>query len=135
MKVLVVDDREDNLYLLESLLGGNGFETDTAREGQEALEKARRTPPGLVISDILMPGMERFCRSGKGPDPGKIPFVFYTFTYTDPGTSSLPWTWELDCFILKPAEPVDFMKVIRDPNTSTITGSLQKNLLSPRQWY
>mgnify|MGYP003604968574 FL=1 len=60
MKVLVVDDREDNLYLLESLLGGNGFETDTAREGQEALEKARRTPPGLVISDILMHGMDGF---------------------------------------------------------------------------
>jgi len=117
MKVLVVDDREDNLYLLESLLGGNGFETDTAREGQEALEKARRTPPGLVISDILMPGMDGFalCREWKkDPILEKIPFVFYTFTYTDPRDEQLALDMGADRFILKPAEPVDFMKVIRD---------------------
>ncbi len=117
MKVLVVDDREDNLYLLESLLGGNGFETDTAREGQEALEKARRTPPGLVISDILMPGMDGFalCREWKkDPILEKIPFVFYTSTYTDPRDEQLALDMGADRFILKPAEPVDFMKIIRE---------------------
>lgn len=60
MKILIVDDREDNLYMLEILLKGNGFAVERAREGNEALGLARKSRPDLVISDILMPGMDGF---------------------------------------------------------------------------
>ncbi len=116
MKILVVDDREDNRYFLETLLGGNGFETEGAKDGEEALKMARRTPPGLVISDILMPGMDGFalCREWK-KDPllKEIPFIFYTATYTDPRDEKLALGMGADRFILKPAEPDDFMRVIK----------------------
>ena len=59
-RVLVVDDNEDNLYYLRSLLGAHGYEIDTARHGAEALRKARSVQPDVVVSDLLMPVMDGF---------------------------------------------------------------------------
>ncbi len=129
MKILIVDDREDNLYLLESLLGGNGFETVRARDGKEALERARINIPGLVISDILMPGMDGFalCREWKkDPHLKNVPFIFYTATYTDPRDEKLALDMGADRFILKPAEPEEFLRVIREVLVGYKSGTTEK---------
>jgi CheY-like chemotaxis protein len=60
IRILIVDDREDNCYLLETLLKSNGYEVESARNGAEALAKARQTPPQLIISDLLMPVMDGY---------------------------------------------------------------------------
>lgn len=117
MKILIVDDREDNLYMLETLLEGNGFSVRKAREGSEALHLARESMPDLVISDILMPGMDGFALCSewkKDAQLRRIPFVFYTATYTDPKDERLAVNMGADRFILKPAEPDDFLKEIND---------------------
>ena len=64
---LVVDDKEENLYFLEVLLKGNGWEIQTARHGAEALAKARQNPPNIIVSDLLMPVMTaiRCCAIGR----------------------------------------------------------------------
>lgn len=55
--VLVVDDEEEIGILFQRLLGGTQKVT-VARDGQEALEKAREKPFDLVFLDVKLPGMD-----------------------------------------------------------------------------
>jgi two-component system alkaline phosphatase synthesis response regulator PhoP len=57
-KILVVDDEEDLLELLRYNLEREGFQTVPARDGVEAIERARTEKPDLVILDIMMPRMD-----------------------------------------------------------------------------
>ena len=54
-KVLIVDDEPDIVRYLEMILQDNGYETDTAGNGNEAMEKVRKNRPDLVTLDISMP--------------------------------------------------------------------------------
>ena len=54
-KVLIADDEPDILEILKYNLANEGYEVVTAKNGDEALEKARRTQPDLVVLDVMMP--------------------------------------------------------------------------------
>lgn len=115
-KLLIVDDNQKDIYLLQALLEGNGCEVAVALNGAEALEKARRDPPDIIISDILMPVMDGFtlCYEWRRDIRLKdIPFVFYTATYTDARDEELAMKAGADMFICKPVEPDEFMTVIQ----------------------
>ncbi|OCC14473.1 response regulator [Dissulfuribacter thermophilus] len=117
MKILIVDDNKDNLYMLESLLRGSGFEVETADDGKKALEKARQDDFDMIISDILMPRMDGFqlCREIKKDDRlKKIPFVFYTAAYTDSKDKEFGLSLGADRYIIKPTEPEVFIETIRE---------------------
>ena len=55
--ILAVDDDQDNLNLLASLLTHEGYRVETAISGEEALERLKTMSPDLVLLDINMPGM------------------------------------------------------------------------------
>jgi len=56
-QVLAVDDSAFTLTILSTYLKGSEFEVvETARNGQEALERFRQTHPDLVLLDLVMPG-------------------------------------------------------------------------------
>jgi response regulator RpfG family c-di-GMP phosphodiesterase len=115
-KILIVDDNSQNLYMLEILLKTNGFAVDKASNGLEALELAKNEQPDLVISDILMPGMDGFslCRTWNLDKHLKnIPFVFYTATYIDPRDEKLALDIGAKRFIAKPLDPDVFIAAIR----------------------
>ncbi len=115
--VLLVDDNEANLYLLRVLLEGHGCDVATAGNGVDALALARRHPPDLVVSDILMPGMDGFalCREWKKDEHLKsIPFVFYTATYTDEQDRQFGLSLGAERFLVKPEEPDVLVQIILD---------------------
>ena len=117
MKILIVDDIEESRVLLKTNLEYNNFSVMEAFNGQQALEMVRKSPPDLIISDILMPEMDGFelCRTVKQDDRLKnIPFVFYTATYTDQRDEELSLKVGADRFIRKPAEPEAFIKILRE---------------------
>lgn len=115
-RILVADDKDDNLYYLDVLLKGHGYQVDTARHGAEALVKARQSPPDLVVADLLMPVMDGYTllRHWKSEKPlSAIPFVVYTATYTAPEDEKLALSLGADAFIVKPQEPEVLMTRIK----------------------
>ena len=59
-KVLVVDDSPTERYYLVDILKKNGFETDTAENGDEGMAKAKAGRPDLILMDVVMPGVNGF---------------------------------------------------------------------------
>jgi len=56
--ILIVDDEEDVLELVRYNLDKNGYNTEIATTGEEALAKARAKLPDLVILDLMLPGID-----------------------------------------------------------------------------
>lgn len=116
MKILVVDDNEDNRCLLDTLLRKSGYEVVSAGNGVEALERLRKDSFNMIISDILMPVMDgfRLCRECKTDDSlMKIPFVFYTSTYTDRKDEAFALNLGAEKVLVKPLEPNELLHVLK----------------------
>jgi two-component system, cell cycle sensor histidine kinase and response regulator CckA len=116
MKILIVDDQSDNLYLLQSLLQSKKSELIQAQNGQEALDIMLSTDIDLVISDILMPVMDgfSFCKEvRKTPSLAHTPFIIYTATYTGEQDCELARQIGADDFIVKPCEPMELLQRIQ----------------------
>ncbi len=112
-RVLIVDDKSDNLYYLQSLLTASGYTVEVASHGAEALVKARQHPPQMIVSDLLMPVMDGYTllRHWKADATLKsIPFIVYTATYTEPEDEKLALSLGADAFILKPLSQKTFLQ-------------------------
>ncbi|MCH8219500.1 MAG: response regulator [Planctomycetes bacterium] len=80
-KVLIVDDNAQNLELLQAYLEELDCETVAAYDGQEALDLVAKSPPDLLLLDIMMPKMSGFevCRRLKSdPKTSAIPIIMVT---------------------------------------------------------
>ena len=77
--ILVVDDSATNLQVLVRTLDGTGHRILAARDGETALDIARRVKPDLMLLDVMMPGMDGFdvCRVLKrDPDTRQTAVIF-----------------------------------------------------------
>ena len=79
--ILVVDDIPENVELLEAYLVPEKYQVVTAYNGIEALERAKETPPDIVLLDVMMPQMDGFevCQTLKNdPKTQFVPVVMVT---------------------------------------------------------
>ncbi|MBW2650712.1 MAG: response regulator [Deltaproteobacteria bacterium] len=117
IKILIVDDIQENRYLLLKTLEWHGYTVKTAGNGVEALEMAQKEMPDVIISDVLMPVMDGFqlCRNVKKDKKLKgIPVIFYSATYSDKESKKLALDLGAAAYILKPIEPGELVRIIED---------------------
>src|SRR3989442_12588783 len=80
-KILIVDDEPFNVDYLEQELEDLGYETVSAGNGKEAVDKVASEPPDLILLDVMMPVIDGFtaCRILKGNEETRlIPIVIMT---------------------------------------------------------
>jgi len=80
-KILIVDDEKDIVTVLKMSLEKEGFETDQAFDGIEALDKVAKEKPDLIILDIMMPKLDGHSVNIKlknDPKTASIPVVVIT---------------------------------------------------------
>lgn len=127
MIILIADDLESNRYLLESLLRGNGYDVVCAADGNEALARLHEGTVDLIVSDILMPGMDGYelCRRVKGDERFRqIPVVIHTATYTGPQDEAFAASIGADRFLAKPCEAEVVLGTIREVLAAAAAGQI-----------
>lgn len=80
-KILIIDDEVDMVGTLVMWLEAAGYDTVSAYDGQEGMEKVRKEKPDLILLDIMLPKMDGFslCRLLKFNDKYKdIPIIIIT---------------------------------------------------------
>ncbi len=85
-KILVVDDKADNLYVMDTLLKDCEVEVFLAQSGNEALSLTLHHRFALILLDVQMPGMDGFETAGlirQDEETRKIPIIFLTALSTD----------------------------------------------------
>jgi CheY-like chemotaxis protein len=109
--VLVVDDEQDLLEILRDRLEGEGYRVLTARDGLEALERAREVTPACIILDLKMPRLGGLDALGtlRRQAPGA-----YLIVLT--GSPNRPLAEECrargaDEFLLKPFDPAELLRL------------------------
>jgi CheY-like chemotaxis protein len=78
MKILYVEDNEDNVYVLQSRLTRAGFSVLVARDGAQAVMTAAAEQPDLILMDLSLPvldGWEATRRIKAAPETRHIPVI------------------------------------------------------------
>ena len=113
--VLVVEDYEDARELYAEYLAFAGFRVEQASDGQEALDKALKLIPDLILMDLSMPGMdgwEATRRLKKDQKTKHIPIIALT-GHVLAGHSESARSAGCDSFLAKPCLPDAMVAEVR----------------------
>ncbi len=113
-KVLVIDDNEQNLYLMTFLLESKGYEVITAIDGIKGIKKAIEKKPDLILLDIQLPeldGYEVAERIKNIDEISHIPIVAVT-SYAMPADEEKALAIGCVGYIKKPFFPENFIPEI-----------------------
>ena len=102
-RVLLADDEPDLMQLVGKRLEYEGFEVLMARDGEEALAKARAEQPDLIVLDLMMPKFSGFqaCKALREDERfQRTPIIFFTGKYSRMDKPTLQ-AWGADAFLRK----------------------------------
>lgn len=120
--ILIAYERESELALVEKLFVARGHSIQRATNGLEALDIARREPPDLIVSDVMLPHMDgiALCRKWKQDERlQSIPFVFHTLRYNDPKYERFALELGAELFLPRNARPETVQQSIDELLAST----------------
>lgn len=106
--ILVVDDKQENILSLKSLLTNHSFPVDTASSGEEALKKILKNNYALILLDVQMPGMDGFEVAENISTYSKtkdVPIIFLSAINTDKKYVTKGFTSGAVDYIAKPIDP------------------------------
>ena len=107
-KILLVDDRPENLFALEAILSSLEQELVSVRSGEAALEAVLTDEFAVILLDVVMPGMDGFetaaqiKRRGRTPD---APIIFLTAAGAEPDLAFRGYAAGAVDYISKPFDP------------------------------
>jgi len=113
-KILVVEDNEDNFYLIRFILENNGFEVIEARNGNSGVELAIKEKPDLIIMDIQLPdinGLEVTKKIRSSKVDRSLPIVAIT-SYAMTGDKENALAAGCNGYIEKPIDPENILAEI-----------------------
>jgi two-component system, OmpR family, alkaline phosphatase synthesis response regulator PhoP len=113
-KLLLVDDEPDIVTTVKYRLEASGYEVVTAGDGQEALEKARKENPALIILDLMLPklnGYEVCTMLKQDEDYKKIPIMMFTARAQE-ADEKQGMECGADAYMHKPFEPAKLLETI-----------------------
>ena len=106
-KILIADDEPDILEIIQFNLQKEGYEVFIAKNGDEALEQARRYQPDLIILDIMMPGKNGIdvCNILRMQPAFKETLIIFLSALSDEGTEIRGLETGADDYLTKPVSP------------------------------
>jgi two-component system alkaline phosphatase synthesis response regulator PhoP len=113
-KILIADDEPDILEILKYNLNKEGYEVITAKDGDEAIAKARQSNPDLVILDIMMPrknGVE-VCEILRAQPQFKDTLILFLTALSDEATQIKGLTMGADDYVSKPISQQVFLSKV-----------------------
>jgi len=115
MKILYVEDNEDNIYMLKSRLSRAGYTVIIATDGAQGVALAASERPDLVLMDLSLPvldGWEAARRIKAAPETSRIPIIALT-AHAMPGDQEKALAAGCDDFDTKPVEMPRLLGKIR----------------------
>lgn len=118
MKIIAIDDNQDNLITLKAIIKDNfqDAEVVTTTNGKQGLEQAQSVDPDVVILDVIMPGMDGYevCRILKSNEQTQdIPIIFLTALRENRENRLKALEVGGDAFLTKPIDETELIAQIR----------------------
>lgn len=114
--ILIVDNDSRNRRLLEAMLKPEGYLTQYAGSGQEALASISESAPDLILLDVMMPGMDGYevaSRLKSNPVTSNIPIIMVT-AQIDRGARLAGLNAGAEDFLTKPVERAELWLRVRN---------------------
>jgi len=111
-RILVVDDERNIVQLTRLYLSKEGFEVDTAYDGNQALEKVHSHHPDLIVLDIMMPEMDGLSVCRELRKTSNVPIIILT-ARTDDVDKVVGLEIGADDYVTKPFNPRELVARIK----------------------